>query len=117
MMALPIRAVDGMRVMLAQRFLARLVGLLGRRGLAPDEALLLAPCNNIHTFFMRFHIDVVFLDKDGAVLAIVPALRPWRVAAARRAHACLELASGGAHRFGLTVGQRLPQLAAASLAV
>lgn len=109
-------AVNGMRVTLARRFLPRLVGLLGRRGLAADEALLLAPCNNIHTFFMRFHIDVVFIDKEGAVLAIVPELRPWRMAAARRAHACLELAGGGAHRFGLEVGQRIPQLAAASLA-
>jgi len=116
MMAPRVLAVNGMRVTLAQRFLARLVGLLGRRGLAPDEALFLAPCNNVHTFFMRFAIDVVFLDRDGAVLAIVPALRPWRVAAARRAHACLELGAGGAHRFGLAVGQRLPQLAVASLA-
>ncbi len=115
-MKLPILTVDGMRIMLAQRFWARLVGLLGRRALAPDEALLLSPCNNIHTFFMRFPIDVVFLDKQGAVLAIVPALRPWRVAAARRAHACLELAGGGARRFGLEVGQCIPQLAAASLA-
>lgn len=109
-------AVDGMRVELARRFWPRLVGLLGRRALAGDQALLLAPCNNIHTFFMRFAIDVVFLDRQGAVLAVVPALRPWRVAAARRAHACLELAAGGAQRFGLQVGRRLPQLAAASLA-
>lgn len=115
-MGAPILAVNGMRVMLAQRFLPRLVGLLGRRGLGADEALLLAPCNNIHTFFMRFSIDVVFLDREGEVLAIVPALRPWRVAAALRAHACLELAAGGARRSGLEVGQRIPQLAAASLA-
>jgi uncharacterized membrane protein (UPF0127 family) len=112
----PALAVNGMRVVLAQRFWARLVGLLGRRAMAPDEALLLAPCNNIHTFFMRFAIDVVFIDKHGAVLAIVPALAPWRIAAARRAHACLELAAGGARRFGLEVGQSMPQLAAASLA-
>jgi uncharacterized membrane protein (UPF0127 family) len=115
-MRMPQRDINGMRVALARRFLPRLVGLLGRRGLADDEALLLAPCNNIHTFFMRFRIDVVFLDQDGAVLLIVPALRPWRVAAARRAYACLELAAGGAKRFDLRVGQRLPQLAAASLA-
>jgi uncharacterized membrane protein (UPF0127 family) len=109
-------AVNGMQVMLAQRFWARFVGLLGRPDLAPDAALLIAPCNNIHTFFMRFAIDVVFLDQNGTVLVIVAHLRPWRVAAARRAHTCLELAAGGAHRFGIVVGQRIPELATASIA-
>lgn len=104
--------VNGMQVVPAQRFLARLVGLLGQRALAPDHALWLAPCNNVHTFFMRFAIDVVFIHRDGTVLAIVPHLKPWRIAAARRAYGCLELAAGGAGRFGLAVGQRLPQLAA-----
>lgn len=104
--------VDGMQVILAQRFWARLIGLLGRRTLAPDHALWLVPCNNVHTFFMRFAIDVVFIDGHGAVLAVVPHLAPWRIAAARRAHGCLELAAGGAQRFGLTVGRRLPPLAA-----
>jgi uncharacterized membrane protein (UPF0127 family) len=107
--------MNGMHVILARRFLARLVGLLGQRALPPDQALLITPCNNVHTFFMRFAIDVVFIDPAGVVLAIVPHLAPWRIAAARRAHACLELAAGGAGRFGLAVGQHLPQLAAASI--
>lgn len=114
-MKAPALVVAGMQVILAQGFLARLVGLLGQRALPPEQALLIAPCNNVHTFCMRFAIDVVFLDRDGVVLAIVPHVAPWRIAAARRAHACLELAAGGAARFGLAVGQHLPQLAAASL--
>ncbi|NHZ88130.1 DUF192 domain-containing protein [Massilia sp. CCM 8733] len=100
-----------MRIKVARSFGARLAGLLGRRALAPDEALLLAPCSNMHTFFMRFAIDVVFLDSDGLILAIHRGVKPWRVRAMRRAHACLELAGGGALRAGLTVGQRLARLA------
>ena len=102
--------LEQLRIQTAATFWQRLVGLLGRRAMAPDEALLITPCNNIHTFFMRFAIDVVFVDDGGVVLAIVPEVRPWRVAMARRAHACLELSAGGAARVGLQVGQYLPAL-------
>jgi len=98
------------RVTVARSFMSRLVGLLGRRALGADQGLLLLPCNNVHTFFMRFAIDVVFIDREGLVLAVVPQLGPWRVAAARRAHACLELAAGTADRLSLAPGQRIPQL-------
>ncbi|WP_332848615.1 DUF192 domain-containing protein [Massilia sp. S19_KUP03_FR1] len=114
-MRAPSLDVDGLQVILAQGFLARLLGLLGQRALPLDHALLITPCNNVHTFWMRFAIDVVFLDRYGVVLAIVPHVAPWRIAAAWRAHACLELAAGGAARFGIAVGRHLPQLAAASL--
>lgn len=103
--------VGALQVRVARSFAARLVGLLGRRGLDPQQALLLVPCNNVHTFFMRFAIDVVFIDRDGVVLAVVPHLAPWRVAAARRAHACLELAAGRAADAGLCAGTRIAQLA------
>lgn len=111
-MSAPAFDIHGLHIIAAHRFQARLIGLLGRRALAPDQALWLAPCNNVHTFFMRFSIDVVFIDRAGVVLAIVAHLTPWRVAAAWRAHGCLELAAGGASRYALTVGQCLPQLAA-----
>jgi uncharacterized membrane protein (UPF0127 family) len=103
------------RVTLASSFWQRLRGLLGRRALASNEGLLLAPCTNVHTFWMRFPIDAVFLDREGQVLAIAAQLKPWRAAAAWRAHSCLELAAGGADRIGLRVGQRIVQLAARSL--
>ena len=109
--------VRGMRIKVARSFFARLAGLLGRRALAPDEGLLLASCSNIHTFFMRFAIDVVFLDSDGLILAIHRDVKPWRIKAMRRAHACLELAGGGALRAGLKAGQRLSGLANHRLAV
>ena len=63
----------------ANTFLARLVGLLGRSSLTPGEALLIEPCSSVHTAFMRFTIDVVFVDKDGRVVKITPNMRPFRV--------------------------------------
>jgi uncharacterized membrane protein (UPF0127 family) len=82
-------------------------GLLGRRRLAENEGLLIRPAGSVHTFFMLFAIDVVFLDADGTVVKVVPGLRPWRLAAARKAKRTLELASGTAARAGLTPGERL----------
>lgn len=103
-------ALGAMRVSTAANFWQRFIGLLGRAGIDVDEALLITPCNNIHTCFMRFAIDVVFINRDGVIVAIVPQLRPWRMAMARGAHACLELAAGGAQRFGLAPGQQLAGL-------
>lgn len=97
----------------AATFWQRFVGLLGRASLGADEALLISPCNNIHTCFMRFTIDVVFVDRGGVVVAVMPRVRPWRVAIATKAYACVELAAGGAERFGLQVGQSLPAVSSA----
>lgn len=108
--------VLGMKVTVARSFPERLLGLLGRPLMAQDEALLLAPCASIHTFWMRYAIDAVFLSRDGEVLVVVPNLRPWRAAAVRRAYACLELPTSGADRFGLRAGQRIAQFSASNLA-
>jgi uncharacterized protein len=82
-------------------------GLLGRDTLAPGEGLLIRPASSIHTFFMRFAIDGVFVDRAGTVVKVVSGLRPWRCAAARRAAAVLELAAGEAAARGVQVGDRL----------
>ena len=66
----------GVEVAVTRR--ARRKGLLGRDGMAPSEALYLAPCFAIHTAFMRFRIDVVFVDAIGRVLKIVRNMPPWR---------------------------------------
>jgi uncharacterized membrane protein (UPF0127 family) len=87
--------------------LSRLRGLLGRRGLEPGSGLLLEPCSSIHTFFMRFPIDAVFLDAEGRVLRVRPRMGPWRVAGARGARTVLELAAGEAERAGVVPGDRL----------
>jgi uncharacterized membrane protein (UPF0127 family) len=86
---------------------SRMRGLLGRRELPAGEGLLIRPAPSVHTFFMRFPIDVVFLNRDGEVLKVCEDVRPWRAAAARRAHSTLELAAGEARRRGIAVGQRL----------
>lgn len=92
---------------LAGTFGSRFRGLLGRRGLASGEGLLIRPAGSIHTFFMRFAIDVVFLDGNGVVVKLVANLRPWRVALARSGRDALELGAGEAERLGLRKGDRL----------
>ena len=82
-------------------------GLLGRTRLEDGCAVILAPCNSVHTFFMRFPIDVVFATKTGVVVKIVHELAAWRLCASLRAFATIELAAGSAARAGLRVGDRL----------
>ncbi len=82
-------------------------GLLGREGLAPGAALVIAPCNSIHMFFMKFPIDVVFVRKDGTVLRTVANVRPWRIALSPRAFAAIELAVGSIERSGTRAGDVL----------
>lgn len=86
--------------------LTRLRGLLGRSGLRADEGLLIRPTSAIHTCFMRFPIDVVFLDRDLVVVGMRTHLRPWRFAARRGAKAVLELAAGESRRRGIQTGER-----------
>jgi uncharacterized membrane protein (UPF0127 family) len=86
---------------------ARNRGLLGRAGIPEDTALILAPCNSIHTFFMRFAIDVAFVDRDGHIRHARQALQPWRIQVVPRAFAVVELASGALERSDTRVGDRL----------
>ena len=69
-------------------------GLLGRDSLPPGTALIIAPSNAVHTFFMRFPIDVAFVHRNGRVIKVRSAVKPWRIAAAFRAFAVIELAAG-----------------------
>ena len=88
--------------------LSRIVGLLGRRALEPGTGLLIVPCRAIHTCFMRFAIDVAFLDRDGCVVRAVPDVRPFRVTSGGRgAWSALELPSGTLEATGTQPGDRL----------
>ena len=82
-------------------------GLLGRDGLEPGEGMLIDRAGSVHMFFMRFPIDVVFLDRDKKVVGVRHGLRPWRVAGARRAVAALELPAGAAAATGIEAGDVL----------
>lgn len=92
----------------ADRFFSRLAGLLALPRLQPGQGLLLVPCASVHTAFMGYAIDVVFLDRAGIVQKIVPHLQPWRMAACAGAHQTLELAAGQAEALELVAGQALP---------
>ena len=95
------------RCVVAANAWTRLKGLLGRSGLDPGEGLLLRPASSIHTMFMRFPIDVVFLDRELRVRKVVPELRPWKLALARGARSALELRAGEAARRHVTEGEQL----------
>jgi uncharacterized protein len=95
------------RCTVAESPLTRLRGLLGRDGLEPGEGLLLRPASAVHTYFMRFPIDVVFLDRALVVLGISGGVDPWRATSQRGAKAVLELPAGESSRRGLSVGDQL----------
>ena len=95
------------RCLLADRPLHRLKGLLGRAALSPGEGMLLRPAPAVHTCFMRFSIDAVFVDRELRVVGVEPGLKPWRWARRPGARAVLELAAGEAVRHGVHVGERL----------
>ena len=104
------RAGDGAlvcRARVARTFAQRFRGLMGVARLEPGCGLLLPRTSSVHTHFMRFALDVVFLDDEGRVTKITPALRPWRFAAARGAGSVLELAAGECRRLGLAAGDLL----------
>ena len=82
-------------------------GLLGRGEYPEGNALLLEGCSSIHMFFMKFPIDVLFVDDRLQVLRIVEGLRPWRWASCPRAHATVELPALTVRRLGIEVGHRL----------
>lgn len=95
------------RCQVADRFWTRLRGLLGRRDLPHGEGMLFRPGGSVHMFFMRFPLDVVFLDRDLRVLGVAAGLRPWRLAGRRGAKVTLELAAGEAARRGVADGVAL----------
>ena len=94
-------------VQVADTILRRMRGLLGRKGLEPGDGLLLRPAWSIHTMFMRFPIDVVFVDHDLIVLRIAHSLRPFKTASCRGAREVVELSAGECERRGLEVGDRV----------
>jgi uncharacterized membrane protein (UPF0127 family) len=95
------------RCVVADSPVSRMRGLLGRSELRPGEGLLLRPASAIHTWFMRFPIDAVFLDRDWRVVGISDDVRPWRAASRRGAKAVLELPAGESSRRGLALGDQL----------
>jgi len=101
-------AVVADRVAVADTRATRAVGLLSRSGLEPGEALWIVPSRGVHTWGMRFAIDVVALDARGVVIDQVSGLRPWRIRLPRRGTAgVLELPSGTLDASGTVLGHRI----------
>ena len=86
---------------------ARTRGLLGRDGLAEGAGLVIAPSQGVHTFGMRFPIDIVFVRRDGRVVRCRSSVKPRRVALWLTAFAVIELPSGAIAEAGLRVGDQL----------
>ena|SRR5688572_18201621 len=82
-------------------------GLLGRTDFQGPSALIIAPCFSIHTMFMRFDIDAVFVDEDGRAVKVVRELSPWRIAVDPSAHAVVELPAGSLRDREVNIGDRL----------
>jgi uncharacterized membrane protein (UPF0127 family) len=95
------------RCLLADTFLTRLRGLLGRPALEEGEGLLIRPANSIHTWFMRSVIDAVFLDRDLVVVGVAADVKPWRFAGRRGSKFVLEVAAGESARRGIERGAHL----------
>ena len=92
----------------ADSFFRSLVGLMGRTGLDVGHGLWIVPCKSVHTFWMRFPIDVVFLDKHHRVIHLVESLRPFRVSKhLSRAGSVIELPVGAIRTTGTQIGDEI----------
>jgi uncharacterized membrane protein (UPF0127 family) len=96
---LPFTTVLGREVRVATGFRARLLGLAHLDSDEVGQGLLIPCCSSVHTFGMRFALDLYFVDGDGSVLAVRPAISPRRVAFCRAASAVLEISSGEGGEF------------------
>ena len=97
-----------LKIIIADSFLTRFAGLMFRKKLPPATGLILTPCNSVHMCFMRFAIDVLYLDKEDNIIKVVRNLRPWiGLSMCSKAWAVLEMTAGEAERCGCVVGKKL----------
>lgn len=93
---------------IADTALTRLFGLLGHAPLAPAEGLLIKPSSGVHTWGMRFAIDIVALSRDNCVLGVWNSVGPWHVRGLSfRTWSILELAPGAIHRSATSIGNQI----------
>jgi len=98
----------GAKIRVADGWLARLKGMLGHPAPRPGEGLMLTPCTSVHMYGMHYPLDVVFLDREGTVVALYSSLAPGaRTSWHRNAAHALELPSGTVMQFGVKVGDVL----------
>lgn len=96
------------RLVVAATFAQRFLGLMGRRSFDLGEGLLLPNCRSVHTCFMHFPIDIIYLDRDMCVVSAYPDVTPWRfLPPVDGGKHTLELPSGALAHFGLAIGHQL----------
>lgn len=100
------QALGATQVLCAHSWWHRARGLLGRPAPELGWALEIRPCPSVHTFFMAYTLDVVFLNQDNQVVKVAAGLKPWRASRAKGARWVLEFAEGGAQALGLQVGDK-----------
>ena len=86
---------------------SRFWGLMFRKKLDPGRALLIDPCSSVHTMFMRFRMDAVFIDRDDTVTKVAACMKPYRAALGPKSRKVLEMPCGAAEEAGISVGDRL----------
>ncbi|MEM0951168.1 MAG: DUF192 domain-containing protein [Cyanobacteria bacterium P01_H01_bin.74] len=95
-------------VVYAKTFLTRLFGLMGKPYLEENTGLLITPCKEVHSLFMRFSLDVVFLDKENKVVHLKSTMKPWRVSRyVASARSVLELNAGSIQASQIEIGDEL----------
>jgi uncharacterized membrane protein (UPF0127 family) len=97
----------GHSVDVADTSATRRAGLLGRKRLEPGEGLWISPCESVHTLFMKFPIDLVYIDKSRKVRKVRHAVPPWRLSMCLTAHSILEVPAGTAKQTGTVAGDVL----------
>ena len=93
---------------LANNIFLRLKGLLGTKDLSQNSALIIKPCSSIHTFFMQYNIDVIFVDKDNKIIAILTDLEPFKISKIYfDAAFCVEFPAGTLEKTSTTIGDTI----------
>ena len=101
-------AIVAEHVKVASKRIDRAVGLLGRSHLDKGEALWITPCRGVHTWFMRFPIDVLAMDANGVVVDVVSTMGPWRMRLPKPgSESVLELPAGTLNNLQLKVGHQI----------
>jgi len=94
-----------LNITVAQSFWQRFRGLMLSEPLSSDQALLIPRCTSVHTFFMRFTLDLVYLDKNDFVVKLVCSIKPWRMSwGGSGASQILEMTAGGIERYAFQIG-------------
>jgi uncharacterized protein len=94
---------------IANGILSRAIGLLGRKSVNPDFGIMFPKCRSIHTHFMRFSIDIIFVDDQNRITELFENLKPWKILIAKnkKSRHIIEVAAGSIEKSKLTIGSQL----------